>query len=551
MGTDGGVILWDLARKAELGFLPIGNAWHTMFEPSGNLLTNGDAGVLRWPIQKDPTSGEFRIGPPRRLPLRGTHCGIAVDRTCQIVAVAGQQDARVALGNRTLTIGPLDDCRGVSISPDGKWLSTSNHTNGGVSIWSLPEGARVARLSTDGGGVSQFSPDGNWLVTSWSGSSRLWEVGSWREVRQIEGGSPNFSPDGRLAIVVDVTNVLRLIEIETGRILARFDRPDQQSLQFLTFSPDGSRLVGTTNEPPSTQVIDLRAIRRRLAAMGLDWDAPAYPMEDPADRSAPPLPPLQVDYGPLKQQTEQLNESPAALLERSTQRLQSNSNDVEAYHNRAHALIQLQRPREGIEDLNHALRLRPDDGHLLFLRGSVYVFLKDRKAAIADLEAALKSQPDQPSIRKELARCCNDEAWELANGPESTRDVEKGLLLIRQAVDLAPGEATYLNTLGVVQYRAGRYLQAVTTLERSLEAGHGQSAAFDLFFLAMANHRLGHREEARRCLDRGIESMGRSGPLTDDQVKELSAFRAEATGVLADPGRELPADAFAPADVGP
>ena len=33
--------------------------------------------------------------------------------------------------------------------------------------------------------------------------------------------------------------------------------------------------------------------------MGLDWDAPAYSDDDPADRSAPPLPPLQVDLGPL------------------------------------------------------------------------------------------------------------------------------------------------------------------------------------------------------------------------------------------------------------
>ena len=28
VGTDQGVVLWDLARGTELAFLPIGNAWH-------------------------------------------------------------------------------------------------------------------------------------------------------------------------------------------------------------------------------------------------------------------------------------------------------------------------------------------------------------------------------------------------------------------------------------------------------------------------------------------------------------------------------------------
>ena len=69
VGTDRGVVLWDLARGTELAFLPIGNAWHLMFEPSGDLLTSGSIGVQRWPVQLDPDRGEFRIGPPRQLPL--------------------------------------------------------------------------------------------------------------------------------------------------------------------------------------------------------------------------------------------------------------------------------------------------------------------------------------------------------------------------------------------------------------------------------------------------------------------------------------------------
>ncbi len=43
-----------------------------------------------------------------------------------------------------------------------------------------------------------------------------------------------------------------------------------------TFSPDGSRLVVTTNFGPAVHVWDLRTIRKQLVVMGLDWDAPLF-----------------------------------------------------------------------------------------------------------------------------------------------------------------------------------------------------------------------------------------------------------------------------------
>ena len=95
------------------------------------------------------------------------------------------------------------------------------------------------------------------------------------------------------------SKVIRLVETETGRTLARLESPDLCDVQSATFSPDGSRLVVTTNDGPAVHVWDLRAIRKHLAGMGLDWDAPAYSDDDPANPALPPLPPLKVDYGPL------------------------------------------------------------------------------------------------------------------------------------------------------------------------------------------------------------------------------------------------------------
>jgi tetratricopeptide (TPR) repeat protein len=116
------------------------------------------------------------------------------------------------------------------------------------------------------------------------------------------------------------------------------------------------------------------------------------------------------------------------------------------------------------------------------------------------------------------------------------------------AVALSPAEQPSLNTLGVTLYRAGRFAEAIETLGKSLKAGKGQLDGFDLFFLAMAHHRLGQRDEARRCFDRAVAWMSHLGPLNAQQAKELAAFRAVAEAVLAlaGPGAELPADVFAP-----
>ena len=546
VGSDGGAVLWDLARGTELAFLPIGNAWHLMFEPAGDLITSGSMGVQRWPVHLDPDRGEFHIGPPRQLRLPAGLAEIAQDRSGRIVAKANHDYAYVATPERTIRVGPLDDCRSVAVSPDGQWLATGSHLAGGAQVWRITDGTKVAELPIDGGAVVSFSPDGKWLVAE-NPRPRLWEVGTWREVRQITDVGRYFSPDGRLMVVVDPSRVIRLVEIETGRTLARLASPDLCGVQNVAFSPDGSRLVVTTNDrpAPAAHVWDLRAIRKHLARMGLDWDAPAYSEDDPADPGAPPLPPLQVDFGKLAEHLEHYAEPPAELLERYTARLKSDPNDADAYHHRAHALVDLERYPEAIDDLTQAIRLRPNDAHYRVIRGKIHRILKRLDPAIADLEASLALLPDQPFLRAELALCCNNLAWELANGPEA-RDFDRALASIRRAVALAPSEASFLNTLGVVQYRAGQYAEAIATLERSLAAGLRQTDAFDLFFLAMAHHRLGHRDQARASFDRAVHWLGEQKSLGQRHAKELASFRAEAEAVLAGPVAELPGDVFAP-----
>jgi WD40 repeat protein len=297
--TDRGeVVLWDIARGLELAFLPIGQAWiESMFDASGELVMSSSSGVQRWPVHLDPDRGEFRIGPPEQLPLPARRESMDADRSGRIVALAYYGLAFVATPERTFHVGPLDDCRNVAVSPDGEWLATGSHGKNGAQVWRLRDATQVAHLSIAGTVGVAFSPDGKWLMTA-NPPCRLWEVGTWHEARQIGGRGYCFSADGRLLVVQDASKILRLVKTQTGRTLARLESPDLCGVAWATFSPDGSRLVVTTGDGPAVHVWDLRAIRRHLARMGLDWDAPPCSDDDPASPTLPPLPPLKVDYGP-------------------------------------------------------------------------------------------------------------------------------------------------------------------------------------------------------------------------------------------------------------
>jgi WD40 repeat protein len=473
-----GVVLWDLARGVEIDFLAIGYSGDNRFAASGDLITSGSSGVQRWPVRLDPDQSEFRIGPPQQLPLPVAPEGIDTDRSGRIVALADFGLAFVTTPERTFHVGPLDDCRRVAVSPDGEWLATGSHDKNGAQVWRLRDATQVAHLVIDGFVAVEFSPDGKWLMTN-NPPCRLWAVGTWQEARKLGGLGYCFSPDGRLVVVQDANKVIRLVETETGRTVARLESPDLCAVRGAAFSPDGSRLVITTNDGPAVHVWDLRAIRRQLAGIGLDWDAPAYSDDDPASPTLPPLPPLKVDYGPS--------------------------------------------------------RLTGDDDPKVY------------EPLVADLETALARHPEHRQIRGMLAQYLNNVAWGLATASGSARESQRALALARRAVELAPKMAIFLNTLGVAQYRAGQFTEAIATLEKSLAASKGESDAFDLFFLAMARHKLGQVAQARANFDRAVQwRREHPNPKEPQWNEELDAFQAEARALLDGRPPELPHDVFAP-----
>jgi tetratricopeptide (TPR) repeat protein len=281
--------------------------------------------------------------------------------------------------------------------------------------------------------------------------------------------------------------------------------------------------------------------------MRLDWDAPPFPPDRAPTGGGDILPlKLDVDFGFLKNVVENRkshaaqNSVPAEeLIARLTERLKRNPDDAESLHQRGHAFLRSRRSEEALADFTAASSMRPRDAHLHAYRGASLFNLERYALALDRFEEAVRLDPESVRAIMNLQQLLNNAAWNLA-----ARDPGLAARMATFAVELAPGEQVSLNTLGVAHYRSGRWSSAIETLERSLAAGRGQFDGFDLFFLAMAHHRLGHRAEARACFDRAVRWVSEQKIIDPRHASELAAFRAEAETVLARPSGELPEDVF-------
>ncbi len=77
-----------------------------------------------------------------------------------------------------------------------------------------------------------------------------------------------------------------------------------------------------------------------------------------------------------------------------------------------------------------------------------------------------------------------------------------------------------LHLLGLAQYRAGQMEQALQSFTEA-NIKRWRYADLNWFALALVHHRLGHPDEARECLDKGMQWLAREGPSGPDQPTNL------------------------------
>jgi chromosome condensin MukBEF ATPase and DNA-binding subunit MukB len=122
----------------------------------------------------------------------------------------------------------------------------------------------------------------------------------------------------------------------------------------------------------------------------------------------------------------------------------------------------------------------------------------------------------------------NEESWYVVSARNrSSENYARALLQAEEVCSLEPENGLYLNTLGVAQYRVGKYQQVIDTLTRSDKLNRirfGNSLPADLAFLSMAQHRLGLKQQALATFERLRQIMSAS-----EQAKAPSAAEDEAT----------------------
>jgi uncharacterized protein HemY len=106
---------------------------------------------------------------------------------------------------------------------------------------------------------------------------------------------------------------------------------------------------------------------------------------------------------------------------------------------------------------------------------------------------------------------------------QSPTDYQRGLRLIAEALRIRPDDITLRNTLGVAQYRNGKWKEAVDTFEKSLAMGERLPAGpfpHDMAFLAMTHAQLGDFDLAATMLARADEAAKSPRWRNDDELRE-------------------------------
>ena len=154
--------------------------------------------------------------------------------------------------------------------------------------------------------------------------------------------------------------------------------------------------------------------------------------------------------------------------------------------------------------LQNILSRNPKNSVALLWLGTVELKRGNHKAAIENLRQSLELNPDNSTAG-------NDLAYELA---EYTGNLDEALKYAQHAVELAPNQPDYADTLGWILYRKGLYPSAIPYLE---QASKDPQNAIAKYHLAMAYTKAGDRKRGTAALQAALK--------LDPNVPEAKAAR--------------------------
>jgi len=500
-GDESTIHLWDTASRQEPTSLPHpGPVSSIAYSGDGKLLAIGGGDV----IAVRDASTDQRLWEEAEL----ISSNVRFDPTSRSLA-SGLEDGRVCLRNaqdgRVLRTFKAHDSRitRIDFSSDGRVLATGGDDKR-VALWNPVDGRRLATLNghTDSVKAVAFSPDGKLLASAGAENDRtvrIWDVSMGRAVRTIpivhltpsaddeekladdkdySIWSMVFRHDARQQLFTAIggnTNALDFIiscwDIQTGKT-TRVYQGHAYSVSGLSLSPDGRRLASCSDDG-CVKIWDVDTAQEVLT---------------------------------LHPKTHVGRISSVAFSPDGT-RLAAGASD--------HVLVWDARPltdelRAVLNDVNRVESLTAEN-----LVESLFAEHLVKENVIAALRADTTISESVRNKAIDRARkmhgspgMLNSRSWSLVSQPGRRADQYQFALRCAEeaaSCDFAAGHWAILNTLGVAQYRVGKYAEAVETLSRSDEINtksKGTSLPGGIAVQAMAHYQLGHVEEARKLLER-------------------------------------------------
>ncbi len=499
---DGTVKVWDTLAGQEALSLPEKKA--LAFSPDGRrLVAAGSDGlaVLDAISGQDVHSLRGPAGPVVGAAYRpeGLHLATKSGPTVKV------WDA--ATGRELLTLrGHTDEVTTVAFSPDGRRLASASKDQT-VKIWDAATGQGVLTLPGNTEWNSEwvlelvFSPDGKRLATVGDcGTVKVWDAATGRDpvrlpaIKGIGGqvidsphsGRVAFSPDSLRLAVGCGDHTVRVWDAATGQEVAAFIG-NTGSITGVAFSPDGRRLASASER--QAKLWDVATGQELLTLRG-----------DPFSYN-------HTGWG--------VQFSPDGL------RLAYTQGDGSMVWD-ATPLTEESRVEREARSIVQYLFSKP-----LFRKEAVPAIRQDRTITEPLRKAALALAETWPEDHDALNRA----SWEIVRSAGAPAERYAQALHYAEAANrLEPETHRYLATLGIAQYRAGRYKDALQTLTRTDQASRRitkQSLPRELAFLCMAQQQLGMKAEARATLERLTQAMKSWPPNA-----EWESFRREAAALM-------------------